>query len=509
MTAYKQLSKTVNEWQMQGYIIKTLVWLWVVIFAFSVITSILGTPMRYDYFKVLLDKDIYNRRIFPQWIYTRMASDALIAVSYFLGAAWLVLKHPGRGMPLLSAYGLLCFGLTVSYYSEYYVFRSAHSNVILENIYQSLKLLSNFVAVWFVLLFPNGRFAYRWCYYFALGWTALIICFLLFPNMPLNFIYKATFDKYAPYTYILVFAGYTIPVLVQIYRHFKSNDYILKKKTRWIIIALAILVFGGFMDFGVRTLQKIPNFFPRHELGYLTPFWFHEYFTHIARGVAYSVFPIAICIALSQNSLWRTDSFVRRTILYSALTLTIVTIYISIIGVLSWLLNEQFGSLTSIIAAGSIALLFHPIQQALRNRINKIFYGHRDEPYEVISELGKGMEDATDTESTLVSFCESTANVLKLPYMGIWLDDAEENPVAQYGDVNSDLIAIPLKYDSETLGFLNIGRRSEGEVFNQSEKVLLNTIAQHISVIALQVLLYNFKLLDSFFIQNQKQAQLF
>jgi len=492
MIANSQLAKTFLNWQKQGYIIKALVWFWVAIFAFSVITSILGIPIRYEFYRGYIERapDKNYSYIYPEfWVLFRMACDALIAIFYFLGAAWLIVRYSGRGMPLLSAYVLLCFGLIVSYYSEYFISRSVLSNVFLEYFYQFLKGLANFIAVWFLLLFPNGRFVYRWCYYFAITWTVIMFTFLFFPSAPLNFIYVETFHKYRPYSYLLILVSYSIPTFAQIYRHYKSTDYSLKKKTKWIIIAMAIVLFGAFMDFGIRALYSIPNFLPRNELGFGTPYWFHQYVMHLVRAIAYSVFPIAICIALSKNNLWRNDPLIRRTILYSSLTITIVAIYISIIGLLSWLLNERFGFVTSIVAAGSIALLFHPIQQTFRNRLNKFFYGQRDEPYEVMNELSKGMEDAIDTESTLINFCESTSNVLKLPYMGIWLDGAKENPVAQYGDVNSDLIAIPLKYDSEILGSLKIARRYEGEVFNQSEKVLLNTIAQHISVIAHNYLL--------------------
>ena len=487
MTAYSHLKNTFLDWQTQGYVIKAFVWLWVAIFSFSVITSFLGIPQRYNSYIHYLDRPFIHNPI--AYIYFRMVCDALIAISYFFGALWLVIKHPGRGMPLLSAYMLLCFGLIVSYYSESFVFDSQNSNIVFEYIYQNVQVLANFVTVWLLLLFPNGRFIYRWCYYFGIVWTALIISFLLFPAMPLNFIYVETFHKYAPYSYILVLTSYSIPVFAQIYRHYRSTDSGLKKKTGLIILGMALVLFGAFMDFGVRALIKIPNFLPRNELGFATPYWFYNWVTNSVRSLAYSAFPIIICFSLAKDRLWQTDTFIRRTLLYISLTLSVVTIYFGLILLLSWLFNERLGFLPSIIAAGSIALLFHPIQQYMQKRINQMFYGQRDEPYEVISELGKGMENALDTESTLINFCESTATVLKLPYMGIWLDALDENPVADSGDLNSEQISIPLRYESETLGVLRVGRRSNGEVFNHSETVLLNTIAQHISVICHNYLL--------------------
>ncbi len=490
MTAYSQLTKTFVEWQKKGYVIKALVWLWVAIFAFSVVTSILGIPIRYEAYISAMDIEVYPHIYNPVSLtFWRMFCDGIIAVSYFIGAAWLVLRFAGRGMPLLSAYVLLCFGIMMSYYTESYIFRDQVTTTLFEYAYTFLKVIANITLVWFLSLFPNGRFPYRWCFYFAVTWTILLVCFFMFPSFPLSFVYVETFYKYYPFTYFLPIAGYSIPIIAQINRYFKSSDTKLKKQTRWILIAMCVVLVGALLDFTIEFLLGIPNLLPRNEFGVGVPHWFYDRFRHLFRSITYCVFPFMICYSLSQNNLWRTDPFVRRLILYSSLTLTIVTIYISIIGILSWLFSQRFGFFTSIVSAGTVALLFHPLQQTLRKRINKIFYGQRDEPYEVINELGKGMEDAVDTESTLENFCESTATVLKLPYMGIWLDGAEDNPVAEYGDDKADLIMLPLRYESENLGFLKMGRRAEGEVFSSSEKVLLNTIAQHISVIAHNYLL--------------------
>ena len=57
MTAYSQLKNTFLNWQEQGYVIKVFVWLWVAIFAFSVITSLLGIPIRYTFYMGYLNKE--------------------------------------------------------------------------------------------------------------------------------------------------------------------------------------------------------------------------------------------------------------------------------------------------------------------------------------------------------------------------------------------------------------------------------------------------------------------
>lgn len=247
---------------------------------------------------------------------------------------------------------------------------------------------------------------------------------------------------------------------------------------------------GAFLDYGIRIVQKTTNILPVDMNGSHTPFSFYYEFRYPLVSLGYCIFPIVMCAVLNKNDLWKSDPFVRRVVLYSSLTLITLLMYFSLVGAFGLLFRQRFGFLSSLIATGFIAVLFNPIQQTLRKRINQMLYGQRDEPYRVINELGKGMKGSVDTETTLTNFCESTASVLKLPFMGIWLDDEEDNPIASSGEFSgTDIVDFPLNYESIQLGTLKVARRSEGEHFIESETVLLSTIAQHVSVIVHNYLL--------------------
>lgn len=178
-------------WQQKGYITRVLVWLWVLIFIFALVTSFLGIPMRIEMYEEMLSilkKRILDLRInyevVPYFIELRMLSDAAIAFCYFGAAAWLVINQSGRGMALLGAYLLVCFGLNTSYYSEAYVFSQQNSINFFEVLYLVLKSVANTLTVWFLFLFPRGYFRLRWSFFYAVSWTILNILFLFFPKIP-------------------------------------------------------------------------------------------------------------------------------------------------------------------------------------------------------------------------------------------------------------------------------------------------------------------------------------
>lgn len=483
-------------WQQKGYVTRALVWLWVLLFVFALITSFLGIPMRFDmYEKQFLrwNAGFYTDSdyVIPTYLLeVRMWSDAANAIVYFTAAVWLVFTQSGRGMALLVAYLLVCFGLNTSYYSEAYIFSQQNPINFFEELYLVLKSVANTLTVWFLFLFPRGNFRFRWAFFYAVAWTVLNILFLLFPKIPFNYVYTETFYSYRPYSYIFLLTAFAIPLCTQIYQHFASSEKSERKLTRWILIAMCAVFAGAFLDYGIRILASIPNLLPEDKNGFLIPYRFYHVFRYPLVSLGYCIFPIVMCAVLNKNDLWKSDPFVHRIVLYSSLTLVTLFLYFGLIGIFGLLFSQRFGFFSSLIATGFVAVLFNPIQQTLRKRINKMLYGQRDEPYRVINELGKGMKDSIDTEATLANFCESTANVLKLPFMGIWLDDEEDNPIASSGEfAETNIVDFPLNYESIQLGTLKVARRSEGEHFIESETALLSTIAQHISVIVHNYLL--------------------
>ncbi len=478
----KNFTKNILTWQQKGYLTKALVWLWILLLVFSVVLSILGAPYYYQYFQ----NRVLGRHV--SLLYVWLGTNASTAIFFFTAACWLIVKHPSKGMPLMAAYSLLCFGNNMAGFADAYVVFNPNRPDFVAFLFFLQRVLTNVLSVCFVLLLPTGKFQPYWTKYYAYAWIGISLLFLCFPDMPLNYMYGKTLHKYAPYSYVFLMLVYTVPTALLVYKFFFFPKS-LRKQMRWIVIGLVAVLFAAFSEYGFRILYSI-NFFPLNENGLVSHAWFHSYARPILTVTGFNVFPVMICIALAKDNPWRTDPLVRRILLYTSLTVSVLLIYISIVGFLGWIFNQQFGFLSSFLATGVVAILFHPIQLALRQRINYMLYGRRDDPYTVLKELSLGMEDAVDTQTTLDNFCESTANVLKLPFMGIWLDEVGNRPIASFGkQANSDIINFPLSYESETLGLLRVSRRVAGEVFTQSELILLKTIAQHVSIICHNYLL--------------------
>jgi signal transduction histidine kinase len=141
--------------------------------------------------------------------------------------------------------------------------------------------------------------------------------------------------------------------------------------------------------------------------------------------------------------------------------------------------------LFSILATGLIAVLFNPLRQRLQGAVNRMMYGERDDPFQVLSRLGKQMEETTTASESMPNLVKTLAQSLKLPYAAIAIADgqnfrvmADYPPRSAYG---AETKIYPLIYQSEMIGQLWAAPRSASEPFTPGEERLLRNIARQAS----------------------------
>jgi signal transduction histidine kinase len=111
-------------------------------------------------------------------------------------------------------------------------------------------------------------------------------------------------------------------------------------------------------------------------------------------------------------------------------------------------------------------------------------YGERDEPYAVISRLGKRLEAAIEPEAVLPTVVETIAQALKLPYAAILLKESEGfRTAASYGSPKGEPETIPLVYQREEIGRLVLSPRAPGESFSDADRALLEDLARQAEVV--------------------------
>ncbi|MCB0223916.1 MAG: histidine kinase, partial [Anaerolineae bacterium] len=156
---------------------------------------------------------------------------------------------------------------------------------------------------------------------------------------------------------------------------------------------------------------------------------------------------------------------VNRTLVYGTLTAIMVGLYILIVTGLGLLFELETGNLTvSLLITVLVAVAFQPLRYSVQRAIDRLMYGDRSDPYAVLARLGARLEATLAPEAVLPTIVETVAQALKLPYAAITLNQDEEPVIAAaYGTPQGHLAVLPLVYQSETIGHLQLAPRTPGE----------------------------------------------
>ena len=198
---------------------------------------------------------------------------------------------------------------------------------------------------------------------------------------------------------------------------------------------------------------------------------------------AFLLIPVFTYIAILRFNLYDIDLIINRTLVYGALTTCVVAIYVLAVVALGTLFRAQGNLAISLTATGLVAVVFQPLRGRLQRGVNRLMYGERDDPYAVISRLGKRLEAAIEPEAVLPTVVETIAQALKLPYAAILLEEEGQfRTAAAFGAPTAEPEVLPLVYQREEIGRLVLSTRAPGEAFSEADRGLLEDLARQAEV---------------------------
>jgi signal transduction histidine kinase len=197
--------------------------------------------------------------------------------------------------------------------------------------------------------------------------------------------------------------------LVSLALRYRRGDQRLRQQMKWLGLAiagvLATQVVGGLaIAFGQanKPLQQVPYA--------ITPF------------LVLLAIPVAMAIAILRRRLFDIDVIISRALLVTLLSAGVTAVYAAIVLGIGTFVGHRSGPLLTIAAAVAIALVFQPLRQRATRLANRLVYGERATPYQVLSDfaadmagqldLGDALEALTSTEDSLLQHLASQASLV-------------------------------------------------------------------------------------------------
>jgi signal transduction histidine kinase len=263
-----------------------------------------------------------------------------------------------------------------------------------------------------------------------------------------------------------------------VYRYLRKADQLQRQQIKWVVFGI-VAGLGG-----VVSMALLGVVFPTQgQLGLFDTLGVRSVQTFMLLLV-----PLSIGVAILRYRLWDVDLVINRTLVYGALTASVVGLYVLVVGGLGVLLRVQGNLLVSILAAGLVAVLFQPLRARLQQAVNRLMYGERDDPYAVLSRLGERLEATLAPKAVLPAVVETVVQALKVPHAAISLQREEGFEIAaEYGMPSCEPLVLPLTYQNETVGRLALSPRAKDESFTPADRRLLEDFARQAGVAAYAV----------------------
>lgn len=250
---------------------------------------------------------------------------------------------------------------------------------------------------------------------------------------------------------------------VRLHRRVAFDD---RQRVRWLLYGAAMSVVGtGVVIGSVGSAVTLPETsIDRHMSG------------HLLLVLAGMFFPVAMGVAWLSPRAPDPDTLIRRTLVYGALTATIVAANIGLIVAPTFFFYEDLGAAYLLSLVVAWAILVVPLQQLLQRAVNRLMYGQRDEPLAVMNELGRRLELGTP-ETVLSAIVETAAATLKLPAIAIEAE-GDGRTLASIGESGLEPTALAIVYQGEEVGKLLAWPRARDEALHPRDLELLQLLAR-------------------------------
>jgi signal transduction histidine kinase len=224
--------------------------------------------------------------------------------------------------------------------------------------------------------------------------------------------------------------------------------------------------------------------------------------TDVLTNLALLCLYVAIGIAVLKYRLYDIDVVISKAVLYGSLAVFITAVYAALVAGLGTLAGNQRSPLLAALAAAVVAVAFQPVRQRAGRLANRVVYGRRATPYQVLSDFARRIGGAYASQDVLPQMARTVAAGTGAQRVVVWLrvdnelspqasSDGSPHPAPLLVDgqkppaIPDADISVPVVHHGELLGAISItmprgeplrpaGQQLVADVASQAGLVLAN-----------------------------------
>jgi signal transduction histidine kinase len=287
-----------------------------------------------------------------------------------------------------------------------------------------------------------------------------------------GFLYELTrtITEVGQVMFFTFFAVSILAAVASIFVRYARGSVVIQHQIRWLLVGATTLAV-------VVLLVLITSGLPGVASGW----------TAFALGTGMAMIPTAIGVAVLRYRLYDVDIVISRSLVFVLLVGFITVVYAGVVaGVGSFVGGSSLG--LSIGATALIAVAFEPVRARVQRWVNRLVYGTRATPYEVLSDLTGRLAVAESEDRLLARMAERLGEGTGADRASVWLTDetgfhlAAASPdatglperVRTFGEMPGSAFAV--LHEGEVLGALVIAK-ARGDVLTPTEAGLIEDLA--------------------------------
>jgi signal transduction histidine kinase len=274
--------------------------------------------------------------------------------------------------------------------------------------------------------------------------------------------------------------------LVSLVLRFRRSTGIERLQLRWLVTAAATVAI-------LYALALVLSF--NAEWGTKdTPGWLA-----ILQVVAISSFgliPIAIGVSVLRYHLFDIDVVINRALLFGAMAIFITVVYVGVVVGVGAVVGSQASPVLSAAAAAIVALVFQPARRRAQRFADRLVYGQRATPYEVLSDFSERLGNSYANDELLPRMARALAEGTGAVHADVWVRIGDqlraeagwptdaERPASLAasanveGSLSSTEMLEPVRHQGELLGALSITKKPGDPITPNEEKLVRDLAAQ-------------------------------
>ena len=209
--------------------------------------------------------------------------------------------------------------------------------------------------------------------------------------------------------------------------------------------------------------------------------------------LSFFAIPVAVGIGVLKYRLYDIDLVINKAVVYGGLAVFITVVYVAIVVGFGAVIGARSNTALSAAAAAVIALAFQPARRRAQHLANRLVYGKRATPYEVLSELSSRFAEAYSLEDALPRLARVTAEAVGADRTRIWLrNDAAMRTAASWPSTDAGVVvpavndpveldgdrAFAVRHQGELLGAISVRMPPSERLAAPQENLLRDVAAQ-------------------------------